>query len=97
MTSDLNGNLATDGGAVFDKLDDLEEGVAMALALPGVGFLPDDKRVAFNGSVGAFEGSWALAFAGAFKVNETLQFDGGLAVGLNEGNFGGRAGVTLAW
>ncbi|MGD9924021.1 MAG: YadA-like family protein, partial [Pseudorhodoplanes sp.] len=97
VTSDANGNLATDGGRIFDELDDLEEGVAMAMALPGVGFLPDGKAGAVNASFGAYKGSFAVAGSAAFKLNENIQLDGGVAIGLDSGDIGGRGGVTFAW
>jgi hypothetical protein len=97
VTSDANGNLATDGGRVFDELDDLEEGVAMAMALPGVGFLPDGKAGAVNASFGAYKGAFAIAGSAAFKLTDNLQLDGGIAVGLDSGDFGGRGGITFAW
>jgi autotransporter adhesin len=104
VTSDLNGNLATDNGAIFhfinnfnDHIDRVEQGVAMAMALPGVGFLPDNKRFAINGSWGTFAGSHALAASGAFKITDWVQVDAGVAVGLTQSEVAGRAGVTFAW
>jgi hypothetical protein len=97
VTTDLNGNLATDNGHIFGKLDDLEEGVAMAMALPSLGVLPPGVPFAISGAWGTFEGSHALAAAGSFAVAPNLMIEGGVAFGLNNNNIGARAGVIWAF
>lgn len=78
------------------RIDKATEGVAMALAMKSPA-VPEDKEFALSGSFGAFEGRTALAVAGGIRANEFVQFDAGLAVGLDSGSIGGRAGATLAW
>lgn len=78
------------------RIDKATEGVAMAIAMKSPA-VPEDKRFAISGSFGAFEGQTALAFAGGVRATDALQLDAGVAVGLDEGSIGGRAGATLAW
>lgn len=78
------------------RIDKATEGVAMAIAMKSPA-VPEDKNFALSGSFGAFDGQTALAFAGGIRATEALQFDAGVAVGLDRGSVGGRAGATLAW
>jgi len=103
VTTDQDGNLASDGGFVFDQLsdqaDDIDtnsEGVAMALAMQAP-FVPVDGRVGLTGNWGTFEGENAFAFGAALRLNEHAQFDAGVGVGINQGAVGGRAGLLLHW
>lgn len=97
VTSDANGNLATDGGAIFDRLEENSEGVAMALAMAGT-FLPQPgETFRISGNWGNFEGSNALSFGGAMDIGEGVYLTGGVGAGLEEGTLGGRAGLSIGW
>ena len=102
-TSDANGNLATDGGAIFAGISGLEEdvrenrdGIAMALAMQAP-WVPGDQRFALSAGFGAYSGGEAFAFSGAYRLDRNVQFDAGLGVGIDEGQVGGRVGVTVSW
>jgi autotransporter adhesin len=98
VTSDQDGNLATAGGNFFQHLDDLDGGVAMAMALGSIGYLPEYKQGAVAGWYGNYEGTSALGFAGAFKVTDDFQIEGGLAVSLDgDTQVGGRIGGIWAF
>ncbi|KAB0679923.1 YadA C-terminal domain-containing protein [Aureimonas leprariae] len=100
---DLQSQMASGFAGIDDELrhqsrriDKATEGVAMAMAMKSPA-VPEDKNFAIFGSFGAFDGQTALAFAGGVRATEALQFDAGVAVGLDRGSVGGRAGATLAW
>ena len=78
------------------RIEKASEGVAMALAMKSPA-VPDSKNFALSGSFGAFDSHTALALAGGVRATETIQLDAGLAVGLDRGSIGGRAGATIAW
>jgi autotransporter adhesin len=97
VTTDAFGNLASDNGRIFRELDDLEEGVAMAMALPSLGVLPHGTPFAISGAWGTFGGANALAAAGSFAITPNLMIEGGVAFGLDHNNVGARAGVIWAF
>ena len=110
VTSDANGNLATDGGAFSGALgsisgdvrrnrDDIREnrdGVAMALAMQAPS-LAGAENFALSGAFGAYAGSTAFAASGAVRISPNAQLDAGLGVGFDENRVGGRVGVTFKW
>ena len=103
VTTDANGNLATDGGGMSRRFGSIEkdvedntEGVALALALQAP-FVPYDKRYTFDAGFGAFKDKQAFSTSAAFRVSDNVQFNAGIGVGLNEGNIGGRGGVSISW
>jgi len=99
VTSDSSGNLATtsfDVGGFQNQIDELGDGVAMALALGGT-FLPAGKRFAITTNLGTFEGSSALGVSAVGQINDNFFLNGGAGFGFSKNSFGGRAGVTLAW
>jgi hypothetical protein len=103
VTSDGNGNLATDGGRLYSQLEDLEdnydelaEGVAMSLALQSPA-VPAGSTFAISGGIGHFDKSQSLAVAGAYRTSERVLWSGGLGVGLDEGKVGARLGVSYSW
>ena len=75
----------------------LREGVAMSLAMDGVGDLGPDEKVAISMNVGTYGGQNGIAAGIAFRAAEHLTFNGGIGTGFNRGLVGGRAGVRLAW
>jgi autotransporter adhesin len=104
VTSDANGNLATDGGELFRRQNENTEGIAMALAMAATPFLENGKNIAVSANGGYFEGEGALAFTGIARLgnglilkNDSLYLTGGLGTGVQRGTFGARAGVTFSW
>jgi hypothetical protein len=105
VTSDLDGNLATDGGYIFDKLSSLQnkvskhdEGLAMAMALSGTPYVESGKSGSIMGSAGFYGGDAAMAMSGVFRLNNNWLFNGGVAVGLSSHNqVSGRVGVQYEW
>jgi hypothetical protein len=111
-TSDANGNLASDGGAVFTALSELQAGVAMSFALENPE-LQGNESFGVAANWGKFNDSQALGFAAmgvltrdTFGGGERLAVSGGFAVstaektyfGRNGGTqYGGRAGGQLTW
>ena len=98
VTADQNGNLATDGGEIFNKLKENTEGVAMALAMAGaVPYLTHEERVAFSGSWGTFEGSNSAAFGTRVKIVDHFSLAGGVGFGVEEGTIGGTVSARVAF
>ncbi len=103
VTSDASGNLATTSFSVdqiTNQLDELGEGVAMAMAMGGLQ-VPAGRTFAISGSVGFFDGSTAAAFAAAARLADTESIsavlNAGVGVGFETGVVGGTVGLTLAW
>jgi hypothetical protein len=102
VTSDTHGNLATDNGRFFARLDNLEddvdtnqEGIAIAMASVGPD-LTGNERYGLSLNWGNFEG--ANAIGGGFTAvvrrgqRSRLAVTGGIGVGFDEGSVGGRIG-----
>jgi trimeric autotransporter adhesin len=103
VTSDANGNLATAGGDFFDKVDENQSGVALAMAIANPDLTGNEKfGVAAN--YGNFEGANALGMAlmgvlghNFVTANDRVAVSGGFGVGFDNGSgddvFGGRVGL----
>jgi len=99
VTSDANGNLATDNGQIFNELnsafrriDENEAGVALALAAVNPD-LVDGERFGITANWGGFEGSnaFGMGFEGVLGHNWITQGDriavtGGFGVGFVNGD-----------
>ena len=68
--------------------------MAVAGALP---YLTDSESFAMSGSFGTFGTEQALAFGGRVRVKNRLSVAGGLAIGMNGGNFGGTVSARIGW
>lgn len=75
----------------------LRQGVAMSLAMDGVGDLGADEHFAISMNFGTFGGQNGMAAGFAFRAAEHLTFNGGIGAGVNGGLVGGRVGARLAW
>ena len=75
----------------------LRQGVAMSLAMDGVGDLGPDEKVAISMNVGTYGGQNGIAAGVAFRAAQHLTFNAGIGTGVNGGLVGGRAGVRMAW
>lgn len=76
---------------------DLRQGVAMSLAMDGVGDLGPDEKVAISMNVGTYGGQNGIAAGVAFRAAQHLTFNAGIGTGVHGGLVGGRAGVRMAW
>ncbi len=111
-TSDAFGNLATDGGEIFETLSENRAGVAIAMAVESPD-LADGERFAFAMNWGVFESSHGLGVSGIavlandlLGTGERLSFQGGFGLSVSEETyggrnasavFGGRAGLQFSW
>jgi hypothetical protein len=75
----------------------LRAGVAMALAMGGVGDLAPDEKVAVTMNFGTYGGDNGIAAGVTFRVADHVAFNGGFGTGLGRGLSGGRVGVRFAW
>ncbi|WP_128891730.1 YadA C-terminal domain-containing protein [Erythrobacter sp. HKB08] len=93
--------LSTRVGNIETRLDDLDDAVASstatAIALGGMGFLPDTKfNLAVSG--GFYEGANAIAANVGIRVNDKVAITAGVGGGLNKGGkVGGRVGIIFGW
>jgi len=103
ITTDAAGNLASDGGALQNQINQGQkaiegnvEGIAMAFAL-NTPYVPADKKYALNVNFGAFKHKTAFASSFGVRVSPNTQFDAGMTVGLDSGEVGGRVGLSFSW
>ena len=73
------------------------DGVAVALAMAGVGGLDRGESYALSANWGFYDDANAFAFSGAARVSETMSFNAGLGVGTEHNEVGARAGVRWGW
>lgn len=99
-TTDAMGNMATDGGAIFTALSQLQAGVAMSFALENPE-LQGTESFGIAANWGSFKESQALGFAAigvlsrdTFGGGERLAISGGIAVSVAERTYGGRTSDT---
>jgi trimeric autotransporter adhesin len=110
VTTDANGNLASDGGAFQRQIDSLGKrdselagGIAIALAIQQPIF-HDGQTYAMRLGYGNFDGSNALGLSmagvldkGSFGDKSSITLDTGLGFGTETGTVAGKAGVTFGW
>lgn len=73
------------------------QGVAMSLAMAGIGDLQSGEHIAFSGNWGTFQGQNGGAVGVAYRLNEHLSVNAGFAGSLDGGAYGGRAGFRIGW
>jgi hypothetical protein len=88
--------LRGDVNRAFRRLDDQAEGIALAMAMGGL-FMPSDKTFAISANMGFFDGKQAVAAQGAVRLDNVWVLQGGIGVGVDGGNVGGRIGISAAW
>ena len=112
VTTDQAGNLASDGGAIFGALSEVQGGVAVAIAMENPDLVGSEK-FGISGNVAFWNDNVALGFAamGVLGRNvmgngERLAVSGSLGVSVDEKSYGrrgsestvgGRAGAQLTW
>jgi hypothetical protein len=82
--------------AAFREIDKTTEGVAVAIALGGL-VLPQGKDFAISANFGFFDSKQAFAAQSAMRLNDILILNGGLGLGMQSSQLGGRVGVMAAW
>lgn len=111
-TSDANGNLATDGGMIFETLSENQAGIAIAMGLE-MPSLNAEESFGMALNWGIFEESQALCFSAmgvaardVFVDGDRIALTGGFGISLQEESFGGhstssssggRVGIQLSW
>lgn len=80
----------------FKRIDENTEGIAIAIAMSGIA-LPQGKNFAIAGNLGFYESKQAFAAQAALRLNETFTLNGGLGIGFETNNVGGRVGIMAAW
>jgi len=108
VTSDSNGNLATDGGSLFRSAAQNQEGVALALAAVNPD-LTGHERFGITANWGTFQGSNAFGMGlegvlgyGVLTRGDRVAITGGWGVGFADGGYGtdvygGRVGAQWTW
>src|SRR5690606_36567452 len=112
VTSDINGNRATDGGLLFDELSRLGGGVAIAMALENPDLVGNEK-FGLAGNVAFWEDNIALGFTAMgvlghnfLGAGERWALSGGVGFTVKEESYGrrgskssvgGRAGLQVSW
>ena len=102
-TTDAFGNLATDGGEIFRRLDEHDAGIAMSMAMENPS-LATGERFGIATAWGTFAGAHALTASAMGVVGEDLLTDGdrvavfagfgaGFEHGRGESVYGGRVGM----
>jgi len=82
---------------VADQVRILDRGVAMSLAMAGVGDLQSDEHIAFSGNWGTFQGENGGAVGAAYRLTEHVSVNAGFAGSFSGGTYGGRAGIRIGW
>ena len=103
VTSDENGNLATDGGAIYGQLDNHSsqlaehaKGLAIAMAMPNA-WLSDKKSFGIFGSVGGFDDETAVGFAAIGRIDETFSLNAKFGSDTEFKQFGWQVGAGAQW
>ncbi|MFP3944857.1 MAG: hypothetical protein ACLFWF_13245 [Alphaproteobacteria bacterium] len=107
VTTDAAGHLASDGGAVFEAVGEVQAGVALALALESPDLAPTES-FAVRAGYGNFEGdshAFGLSAIGSLTAaGQRWTWDAGFGAGWadfagrdSEATWGGRAGLQWAW
>lgn len=82
--------------SAFREIDKTTEGVAVAIALGGL-VLPQGKDFAIGANFGYFDSKQAFAAQTALRLNDVLMLNGGVGLGTDTSQIGGRVGVMAAW
>jgi hypothetical protein len=107
VTSDASGNLATDGGQIFRRLDENEAGTALAMSMENPD-LTGNERFGIAANWGVFEDANALSVSMMgvlghdwITKGDRVAVSGGVGTGFadNRGDdvWGGRVGVQWTW
>ncbi|MCR9271334.1 MAG: YadA-like family protein [Hyphomonadaceae bacterium] len=73
------------------------DGIAIANALAGTTWLQSNERAAFSLNAGYFDGSSAVALAGAARLHRQWSANFALGTTPSHGDIGARAGLRFGW
>ena len=79
-----------------DRLEEAEDGIAMALSME-TPVIPSGKRYAMGFGTGYYNGSTAVSASFAGRATDSVTISAGAGVGADTGKVGARGGVTFAW
>ena len=112
VTTDQAGNLASDGGAIFGALSEVQGGVAVAIAMENPD-LVGSETFGLSGNIGFWNDNVAMGFAAMGVLGRNvagsgsrLAVSGAVGVSVDENSYGrrssqstvgGRAGAQLTW
>jgi hypothetical protein len=105
VTSDANGNLATDGGDVFKTLDEHGSGIALAMSMENPD-LVGAEAFGIAGNVATFQGAYAMSFSAmgvighdVFQEGDRVAVSASGGIGFPNGSGAAVAGarVGLQW
>lgn len=108
LTTDADGHLASDGGAVFEEVADVQAGVALALSMESPE-LATNESFAMRLGYGNFQGgahAFGLSVMGNLRDggDRRWSWDAGFGAGWSDfydydsdATWGGRAGIQMAW
>lgn len=82
---------------IAGRADKAITGVAMAFAMAGVPTLLPTETVALALNAGTYDGSQGYALNAAVRINNNMQFNGGVGYGPDQNIVGGRAGLRIGW
>ena len=71
-------------------------GIAIAIAMGGM-VLPAGKTFAIGGNMGFYDDKQAFAAQAALRLDDVLTLSGGVGMGMDHKNVGGRVGFVAAW
>ncbi|MCR9271488.1 MAG: YadA-like family protein [Hyphomonadaceae bacterium] len=80
-----------------EEIDENTAGIAIANALSGSTWLQSNEKVAFSANIGYYDGSTAIAFSGATRLNKHISANVALGLVPSRGDVGARAGVRVGW
>jgi hypothetical protein len=107
VTSDQSGHLATDGGSIFQQLDEAQSGIALAISMENPDLVAGE-RFGFAVNGGFYEGAAALSVSAegvmgynVFTDGDRVAVSGGVGVGFDNGRgsnvVGGRVGAQITF
>lgn len=96
LLQDINSN-KTEIARNREDIDKNSEGIAMAMAMSGLGSLEPDETFALSIDVGHFESESAAAVSGGLRLAQKTIISGSVGYGLKRDTVGGRAGIRFGW
>ena len=102
LTTDANGNLASDGGAfsaglssVRDDVDENTGGIALALATSNIPALNHGERISIGLGFGTFGGETGYAGGANIRITDRITARASFG-GTSQGGIGGGGGIAIS-
>ncbi|MEM8987787.1 MAG: YadA-like family protein [Pseudomonadota bacterium] len=96
----FDGSLASLNSAIAlnrEQIRDVNDGVAISMALAGSTWLQQNESFAVTANVGTYDGSNSVAFSAAGRLSNKASFNAAIGVADGSGRYGARAGVRFGW